>query len=120
MSSSICSKSRAALISPVAHHSSRVSRSCIQIQKQFHTNANPVFQPDNAVPTTDAKGFQKRERGEEGRYAREKVGFCLNTCPTCLDFARSILEADEVAELKELRDELARHKAKIDQLEQSV
>ena len=31
------------------------------------------FRPDNAVPTTDAKGFQKRERGEEGRYAREKV-----------------------------------------------
>jgi len=97
MSSSICSKSRAALLSSVAHHSSRVSRPAC-IPKQFNTHANPVFHPDNAVPTTDAKGFQKRERGEEGRYAREK----------------------EVAELKELRDELARQKAKIDQLEQSV
>ena len=83
-------------LSSIRHHSSRLSRPCVQ--KQFSTHVNPVFRPDNAVPTTDAKGFQKRERSEEGRYAREK----------------------EVAEIKELRDELARQKAKIEKLENSV
>ncbi|PLW23399.1 hypothetical protein PCANC_08551 [Puccinia coronata f. sp. avenae] len=97
MSTSISLKSRATFLPSVARQSTaRLYRPCVQ--RQFSLYTNPVFRPDNAVPTTDAKGFQKRERGEEGRYAREK----------------------EVAELKELRDELAKQKAKIEQLEKSV
>ncbi|KAA1080091.1 hypothetical protein PGT21_001703 [Puccinia graminis f. sp. tritici] len=96
MSPSNSIKSQAMLLALIRHRSSGFSYPCGQ--KQFNTHANPVFRPDNAVPSTDAKGFQKRERSEEGRYAREK----------------------EVAEIKELRDQLAKHQAKIEQLENHV
>lgn len=66
--------------------------------KQFSSHVNPVLGSDNAYATTDARGFDKRERSEESRYAKEK----------------------EAAELKKLREELARQSAKIEELEKSI
>ncbi|MBW0541709.1 hypothetical protein O181_081424 [Austropuccinia psidii MF-1] len=70
----------------------------LMLTNQFNTHANPILGPENPGAVSESKGFKDRERSEEARYIRSK----------------------EASELKKLRQELEKQKAKIDELEKSV